>query len=415
MSNSKLFNSLTEPIPQVRNDIQIIPIEENGSPYLYFHDERGYATANLALHREAGTLLSLIDGRKSVDDLESYLGEDVTKQDLLQFIQFLDKNRLLASEHLRAHINRTEEAYEKSDLHESVTAGSSYPEEPTELRQYLSEAFEKHADTHQAEFNGQPKALYAPHIDPRVALDSYVKAFAPIRELKPQRVVVIATSHYAGMYPEIYKEEPFVLVNKDFKLPLGTIQRDSEAIKMLVQAEGNTGITVHDRAHRMEHSIELHLLFLSYLWDHDFKVVPFLTRGLDDLYYMEDGYLGEQLENFSSLLNKKFGDDQDTFFLISGDLSHIGKKFGDSEAASTMFDKVNRFDKKFLEYGSQNKRGDLLELMKTDMDPYRICGFPPLYTFLQSMPELKGEILSYDLWDERERESAVSFGSILFG
>jgi AmmeMemoRadiSam system protein B len=212
----------------------------------------------------------------------------------------------------------------------------------------------------------------------------------------------------------MYKEYPFVLVNKTFDLPLGTIKSDRKAINQLLEAEGNYGITVSDRAHRMEHSIELHLLFLSYLWDHDFKVVPFLTRGFDDLYYMKDGYLGQQLSNFSELLHNQFAEDENTFFLISGDLAHFGKKFGDRSPASAMFEEVENFDRQFLKYGSSAQKEQMLDLMKKNMDPYRICGFPPLYTYLSTMPQVKGEILSYDLWDEQERESAVTFGSILY-
>lgn len=223
----------------------------------------------------------------------------------------------------------------------------------------------------------------------------------------------MATSHYAGLHPEIYQNEPFILVDKDFELPLATIPRDQNAINQLREAGENSGISFQDRAHRLEHSIELHLLFLSYLWNHAFKIVPFVIRGLDDLYYLKNGYLDEQLNNFSDLLQAQFSD-EDTFFLISGDLSHFGKKFGDDFAADLKFSEVEKFDRKFLEFGASNQRDKMLGLMKEDFDPYRICGFPPLYTFLQAMPDLKGKILSYHLWDERERESAVTFGSILY-
>jgi len=412
MANDKLFDSTTDPIPEVRRDLQIIPIEENGDSYLYFHDQRGYATPDLALNQQVGTLLALLDGQKSIDDLKPYMSAEISEQQLLQFIQFLDQHRLLSSDYFMQHARSVEQEYEKSTLHQSVTAGGSYPEEPQALKQHLDEAFNR--IKRPAVDTENPKALYAPHIDPRVALDSYVKAFAPLRNLTPKRVIIIATSHYAGLYPDLYKESPFVLVNKDFKLPHGTIKRDRSAIRELQEAEGTHGISLQDRAHRMEHSIELHLLFLRYLWQHDFQVVPFLVRGLDDLYYMKDGHLGQQLDHFSSLLRNRFGKDDETFFLISGDLAHFGNKFGDEQAASTMFDEVEAFDRQFLELGAGNQREQMLELMKENMDPYRICGFPPLYTFLQIMPNLKGEILSYDLWDEREKESAVTFGSILY-
>ena len=410
MSKNSLIDSTTEPIPPLRRDLQIIPVQDNGHTLLYFHDQQDYATADFALKREAGTILNLIDGHKSIEDLESFLGDGVSKQDLLEFIQLLDKNRLLSSAHFEEYTEKVESDYEQSDIHQSVTAGNSYPADPDELTEYLDEAFGQQ-DISTVE---HAKALYAPHIDPRMGLESYVKAFAPIKNLQPKRVVVLATSHYAGLYPDKYKEQPFILVDKDFELPLRIIERDQQAIQKLTNTETQVGISAQDRAHRMEHSIELHLLFLSYLWDHNFEIVPFLTRGLDDLYYMKDGYLGQQLDNFSKVLHQEFGRDEDTFFLISGDLAHFGNKFGDEQAASTMFDEVQTFDEQFLEYGSANQKKEMLKLMKSNMDAYRICGFPPLYTFLHSMPELTGNVLSYDLWDERERDSAVTFGSILY-
>ncbi|GAA5521757.1 AmmeMemoRadiSam system protein B [Aliifodinibius salicampi] len=409
MKTNDLFDSLTDPIPQLRRDIQVIPVQNNGSSYLYFHDSRGYVPSDFALHRETETLLSLIDGRKSINDLKPYFGDEVSVQQLKEFVQFLDKNRLLSSGYYQSYARKVESQYEQSTIHTSNTAGNSYPADPNELKGFLGNSFDKHDSE---ETNTSAKALYAPHIDPRIALDSYIKAFAPIRNLKPKRVVMIATSHYAGLYPDTYQERPFILVNKDFELPLGTIRRDQESIQQLLDSD--CGITTHDRAHRTEHSIELHLLFLSYLWDHDFQIIPFLVRNLDELYYMEDGHLGEQLKDFSQLMDNNFSGDPDTFFLISGDLAHFGKKFGDSTAASDLFNEVEHFDRQFLEYGSQNRRDLLLKLMKEETDPYRICGFPPLYTFLNIMPGLKGKILDYDLWDERERKSAVTFGSILY-
>jgi AmmeMemoRadiSam system protein B len=414
MNKQQLFNSKTDSVPPVRRDLQIIPIEENGDIYLYFHDERGYATEDFALRREINSLLSLLDGQKSINDLDPYLGNGVTKDELLQFITFLDKHRLLNSEYFQAFAEQQEAEYEQSTLHASVTAGQSYPADPSELKTYLDNAFAEYDHQETPNTIAQPQALYAPHIDPRVALESYVQAFARIRNMEPKRVVIIATSHYARLYHDTYKESPFIVVNKDFELPLGTINRDEQAIDKLRQTTIDAGITLQDRAHRMEHSIELHLLFLSYLWDHEFEIVPILTRDLNDLLYMKDGHLGQQLNKFSGLMQQHFTGDDDTFFLISGDLAHIGKKFGDQSPASTMFDDVKNFDQQFLDFGSANKRSQMLDLMKEDMDPYRICGFPPLYTFLSCMPDVQGDVISYNLWDERERESAVTFGSILY-
>jgi AmmeMemoRadiSam system protein B len=251
-----------------------------------------------------------------------------------------------------------------------------------------------------------------------VGLDSYTKAFSAIQHLRPKRVVILATSHYAGLYPDTYREKPFIVSNKDFELPLRTFKTDKMAIRELLNSSRESGtdigLTENDRAHRTEHSIELHLLFLSHIWQHNFQIIPILVSSLDDLLYMEKGHRGQQVENFSELIYERFGQDNETFFLISGDLAHIGRKFGDEQPAQSMFDEVREFDSQFLENAEESDEQKLLNLVGENHDPYRICGFPPLYLFLKSMNGLEGEVLTYDLWDEQERESAVSFGSILY-
>jgi predicted class III extradiol MEMO1 family dioxygenase len=117
--------------------------------------------------------------------------------------------------------------------------------------------------------------------------------------------------------------------------------------------------------------------------------VPVLVSGLDDLMYMKDGHRARQIEKFGKSLQKLFGSDSDTFFLISGDLAHIGKKFGDPKPAREMFDEVRRFDERFLTKGEQAEAEALLEMVSEQYDPYRICGFPPLYTFLRANIELR--------------------------
>ena len=141
MNNQQLFDSKTDPIPEIRRDLQIIPIEENGSSYLYFHDERGYVTSDFALRQQVRPLLSLINGQKSINDLEPHLGDEVSKDQVLEFVRFLDKHRLLASEYFEKHAEEVESKYERSTVHTSVTAGSSYPSDPGGLHHHVHPFF----------------------------------------------------------------------------------------------------------------------------------------------------------------------------------------------------------------------------------------------------------------------------------
>ena len=220
------------------------------------------------------------------------------------------------------------------------------------------------------------------------------------------------------MYPDIYEERPFVISSKDFEMVNGVVSTDRESIQKIKEQIGDGaehyGVTFQDRAHRIEHSIEQHLVFINHLWDHEFKMIPIVVGSLDELFYKADGFQGQQVENFCGLLAEMFGDDADTFFLISGDLAHVGKKFGDDKPAKELFEDIRKFDEEFLDHGTSGAPQKMLELMSKEYDPYRICGYPPLYSFLKTIPNLKGEILTYDIWDESERESGVSFGSILY-
>lgn len=413
--SEELFNSHTDPIPPIRFEVQIIPIEQNGESFLYFQDQYGYAPSNFAVPASARNLLALFDGNRSVDDIMKHSSNGVTKEQILEYVQFLDKNALLHSPYFKKYAESLEQDYEKEQIHESILSGVSFPDDPEEVEHFLTEAFDKLPKTDAVK---KARALYAPHIDLRVGLNSYVKAFSAIRDLKPSRVVLLATSHYSGLFPDLYDESPFIVVDKDFELVNGTLAVDKEATALIrertKEQEADYGVTFQDRAHRMEHSIESHLIFLNHLWDHEFSIVPILTGGLDELFYKSDGFQGKQVKQFSSLIQELFGDDEDTFFLISGDLAHIGKKFGDQEPAKELFDEIREFDQAFLKHGATGDASAMLKLMSEQYDPYRICGYPPLYSFLNILPKLKGDILTYDIWDEEERDSGVSFGSLLF-
>jgi len=414
MSNLDLFNSKSDPIPQIRPDVDVIPINNNGDSYLYFHDIRGYVPSDFALDRSAGVILFLLDGRKSINDLQAYLGNGITTDILLEYVQFLDENRLLHSPHYKNHADEIEQKYEKSPIHQSVTAGGSYPSDTNELLAFLDEAFANYGADSGNSASNPVKALYAPHIDPRIGMKTYVESFQVLRQMKPGRVVILATSHYAGLHAKVYQNKPFIVSNKNFETPLGTIPADRDAIDFLAGDAEIMGLSTHDRAHRIEHSIELHLLFLSYIWQHDYSVIPILVGGFDELFYMDETNLGKQIDTFSKFLRNQFGQNDDTLFLISGDLAHVGKKFGDNRPAAAMKNEVELFDEQFLTAAKNGSTQNMLKLMKHDYDPYRICGFPPLYTFLKAFPDLKGQTISYDRWNQTEAESAVTFGSILY-
>ena len=408
-SNSTLFNSISDPVPPLRWNLDIIPIQHNGQKLLYFHDSLGYTEKNFALDKSVEPLLSLITGLQNIKQIAGTVGGNIDEDQILNFIRLLDKHLLLSSTHFKNTSELLEKKFEGSDIRKPALSGTSYPVDPREFDEFLKELFEF---TEIKNTTTPKKALYAPHIDLQIGKNQYYEAFSAIKPLKPKRVVILATAHYTGYYENLYANLPFIGSQKDFEIPGRTFKTDKKFIGQLAGSNQNTGFTLNDRAHRVEHSIEIHLLYLSAIWQHEFEIVPVLVSGFDELFYHQNGELAEQISNFTDLIKEL--DSDDTFYLISGDLSHVGKKFGDDSPAAALRENVEDFDQQFLKQTIKGKPEELLKLIKSEFDSTRICGFPPLYTFQKIFPGHEGTIINYHWWDEQERESAVSFGSISF-
>lgn len=403
-----IFDSLSAPVPPVRHDLDLIPLENNGQNILYFHDAMQYMDSDFALDQKVEPILSLLTGRHSVKNICNLLNNSISAEELIGFVKFLDTNLALESNHYKSRAEEIESDFESADIRKPALAGLSYSEDPVRLKSFVSELL---AQTKSTDHIPQ-KALFAPHIDLRVGKQSYADAFVSLKNLQPKRVVILATAHYSGMYHKQYEGKPFIGTLKNYSLPGSILKTDTDYVEKLNANADETGFTLKDRAHRIEHSIESHLVFIDQLWEHSFSIVPLLVGSLDELHYKPDGETGKKLNRFAEVLKQL--DDDDTFYLISGDLSHVGKKFGDSDPAEKMRTEVEQSDRQFLDIALAGDPVKLQQHISKDYDPYRVCGFPPLSTFLNAFPGIRGTELTYEWWDESERESAVSFASIGF-
>ncbi len=408
LRSKELFHSMTDPVPSIRGDVQIIPIEDQGKELLYFHDSMGYLSKNFALDASVQPLLQMFNGQTNIEKVHQQIHGNIGKEALLDFVQLMDQHRVLHSEYFNFYADKMEDDFEKSPTRPPIFAGDSYPEDPEEMRTFVSEMISENGSLSDQKF----QALYAPHIEISVGRKQYGQAFAHLKNAEPKRVIILATSHYSSYYYKYYDGFPFIGSTKTFQVPGRAIEPDLDLINELVQNSPQNGFTVKDRAHRIEHSIEFHLMFASTIWTHDFEIVPILVSSFDDLYYSQDGDLAQKVDAFTSQLKSFI--DEDTKILISGDLSHVGQKFGDEDAAATLREKVEESDKQLLDISVTGNPGEILNHLKKDYDSTRICGFPPLYTYLKMFPDKKGKLLNYHWWDEKERNSAVSFGSILY-
>ena len=186
----------------------------------------------------------------------------------------------------------------------AAVAGFFYPGDPHtlrgDIRRYLADAAARAAGGAEGGANQAPKALVAPHAgyvySGPVAATAYA-ALAPLRH-QITRVILIGPAHRVRV-------EGLATVSVDaFQTPLGDVPVDRVALEAVLDLPQ---VTVHDEAHRQEHSLEVHLPFLIEALE-DFAIVPFAVGGAT----------GEEV---AEVLERLWGGPE-TLVLISSDLSH---------------------------------------------------------------------------------------------
>ena len=194
------------------------------------------------------------------------------------------------------------------DLRPSPIAGTWYPGNAKALAAsidgYLAEAA-------LAPLNGQVIAVIAPHAGHRYSGGVAAHAFAALRGLTPDLVVVVSPFHNFAPYPLITTQ------HQAYSTPLGSIDVDQTA---LIELQKHLEIPLTRIANDGEHSLEIELPFLQRVLKNDFKLLPIMIRAQEEVIAKK---LGEALA--------KTLKDRNAILVASTDLSH----FHDQETANT--------------------------------------------------------------------------------
>ncbi|HLP28148.1 MAG TPA: AmmeMemoRadiSam system protein B [Candidatus Didemnitutus sp.] len=392
-------------LPVLRHDVQISVHQEDGESYLVLHDPFSFADGPIMVHSDMFDVLQSCDGITTVAHLAEAAdvaidGPEMTR--LLLFLRQMDEMGYFEGASFEHRKQSELEAWANLVDRPAVCADGTYPAEVTELRTYIKtllgndEVTQQRTDEVPVE---APVAILMPHIDFRVAPNVYGPGFAPLQDLEADLVVMIGTSHY-------WSEDAFILTEKNFSTPLGTVTTDVDIVRQLKAAL--PGVAQTDIAHRPEHSLELHLVGLQHTWEgRDYTIVPILVT----MAALEDGVLDQAAEALRTIINSS---GRKVVWLISGDLAHVGKKFGDDLPAQAFIEDVKGADQRLLEHLRRaSPEAYNAEIVATD-HAYRICGHAPTVLALTAIRPVAGSVVAYDIWDEEETQSAVSFASVLF-
>lgn len=421
-------------LPLLRADIQVSVHQEAGETFLVLHDVMGFADGPIMVHADMMGVLEACDGDTTWEQLA--LGSEVAVDgpELLQlraFLGELDTLGYFESEHAEQRRQQVLEAWSALETRPPVCAGSTYPSEPDELRSFLDDMLShgngewaignreaQESDDHSRfPIPDSPASVYLiPHIDYRVSPQVYAPAFNALKGTDSELFVMIGTSHY-------WSDHRIVLTEKHFGTPIGTVETNRALVQALRSAladphgpisDPQSVIADSDLAHKPEHSLELHAVLLKHvIGERPFSILPILVAGFGGEH---DPQGREEILAIGKAIRQVVeASGRSTTWLISGDLAHVGQRFGDPMPADVVLPSVKEADRDLLNLLEAGDVGGYHQVLEDNDHAYRICGHAPTVLTLDAVGPVQGRVLAYDVWDDRDTGSAVTFATMAFG
>lgn len=384
-------------------------------PGWLLRDPFNYSDQILILPPLLAAGLECFDGEQTLLDLQAHLsylaGELVPHEVVERLVIALQTNGFLHTAEFAALREQRHREFAAAPARLPVHAGSGYPDNPRELKATLNEYLDASATKNGHSLIG----LAAPHVSPWGGAACYGAAYGQLRDAAVQHarhktIVLLGTSHYG-------QPERFGLTRKSFVTPFGAVEPDLRLIDWL-ETNGGDSVVMEDYCHAIEHSLEFQMIFLQQMLGRDFKILPILCGPFAKALF--DGEAPERddhLYRFFDTLGE-LGDThrEELFWVMGVDLAHIGKRYHDGHRARVhegVMLEVAEDDHARLAHVCAGDSEAFFELVKPDRDRLKWCGFPPLYTFMQAVPQARGHLVKYDQWNIDE-ESVVSFAALGF-
>jgi AmmeMemoRadiSam system protein B len=332
---------------------------------------------------------------------------DITTDIIVELATALDEALLLDSPRIRAHLN--------TPIRKPTCLGS-YSADPTELRAQLKQLF--HAPggpglpgTQVKKRNDKLRAILAPHMDYGRGGITYGHAFKELIENTDARVfVIVATSHYSS--------HRYTLSRQNFDTPLGLVETDQNYVNRIEEHYGD-GLFDDPFAHHPEHSIELEVVLLRYLLgDHrPFKIVPLLTGPTPD--FVRGKFNESEAQDIARMVAAIRAAEaacaEPVCYLISGDLAHIGPKFGDKrKAAGPWLVESRTKDESILKTLDVADPRAFVKEIAAEQNSRRICGLSPTWLTLEVTKPRTGKVLHYQQYVHPQGDESVSFAAAAF-
>lgn len=403
-----------------------MPAEEEGQPVFVLRDLEELTDKPLALSGGGMMLVSLLDGKRTANQLRDLFlknsGSVIEVPVILDLVGALDQAGYLETPAVAEKRKKNLDAFKAASRRPAVFAGASYAAEPLALAGSLGKFFkaengpgkDKAADA----LAPAPLGLVAPHIDYGRGGPAYAWAYQALSERTPPDVILaLGVAH-------VSPDSPWVFTPKKYETPFGAMEVDSDLYDDLARK-----VWYDPRAdewtHKNEHSLELQAVWLRYLWREKTPPwVPVLVSTFErfspDEAPSKIPTIEKAIKDFGEVVRAHQARGRRVLVLCGIDLAHVGPRFGDDvEITPELEKKIEDEDRKSLVAAMSLDADGFYKSVVADEHWRKVCGLSSLYTGLRLIKELggasakPGRLLSYGQAPD-PAGGVVSFASALF-
>ena len=400
--------------PKLR-PVDLRPIVYQGQRLLLLRDPLQLSDKTLLVPQVLGPVLALCDGtREDASAVGAALairyGLPIDTGSIRQLLEALDEALLLDNERHKEARQAALDEFREAPFRPPALAGSSYPEEPDDLRRLL--ASYNDGGTHITGVDGAGGlGLVSPHIDYARGGHVYAQVWKQAEESvrDAELVIIFGTDHFGG-------DASITLTRQHYATPFGVLPTARDIVDELAQAIGEQPAFEGELRHRGEHSIELAAVWLHYTRQElECEVVPILcgsfarfTGGLADA--AED----ERINGIIAVLREKMKGRR-TVVVAAADLAHVGPAFGGAPVDLAGRGELEASDTELIDRMCAGDAEGFLAAIKCVEDRNNVCGVSPIYLALRTLAGAPGRFVAYDRCPADEHGSSlVSICGVVF-
>ncbi|HEY3276356.1 MAG TPA: AmmeMemoRadiSam system protein B [Syntrophorhabdaceae bacterium] len=387
--------------------IEASPIVHEGEEMILLRDSEGIVEQALIVSRPTAFLLSLMDGTRTLEEIQGDYGKIaggmIDLERIREVVLAMDSNLFLMNRKYLSRFDEIKKAYEDAPVRESSLAGKSYPGESADLLAYLDDMLTLPSKKPEGSITG----ILAPHIDYGRGKEVYRQVYAYLRGAQRPLIVIFGTCHG-------YAEGMLHISTKGFATPLGVVPACA-GVCDLVRSHRDLKGCVNEWPHRNEHSIELQLPLIQHLCaGAPVEILPILTGSMHEYIVGNKGLEEEEMSRLVEGLREVLKEYGKPCLLLSGaDLAHIGAQFGDpSPLDGETLARSKERDEAILRHVEKVDGRAFFEEVRAEQDKRRICGLTSIYIQLKLLEGHRGKIIDYGQWSDGR--SSVSFAGAVF-